>query len=76
MRTEAWAFAWKRYVTRLVEPGSSSFMEDEAALRRILRETPMEGVIRMAFTREPHFFCAKRRAFHLLSLPGHPCGER
>lgn len=56
MRDEPWTFAWKGYVTRLVEPGSPSFIEDEAVLRRILRETPLAGVIRMAFTREPHFF--------------------
>jgi hypothetical protein len=34
--------------------------EDDADLRRLARETPMNGRIRMAFAREPRFFDASR----------------
>lgn len=39
-------------------------LEDDADLRRLARETPMNGKIRMAFAREPHFFDASRVEGH------------
>ena len=34
--------------------------EDDTALRRLMRETPMEGDLSVAFAREPSFFAASR----------------
>jgi hypothetical protein len=49
------ALTGSRYATGLATPA------DDAGLRRLLRETPMPGPIRISLEREPGFFAAARQ---------------
>lgn len=51
-----WSHLTRGYACRLVWPGGRDYLEDEAEVRRVLRNTPMQGSIAMTFAREPSFF--------------------